>query len=98
VKRKLPERCTPPEVWARTGEHSIAGDVYAFGITLWEIFTLGMEPDWNDESLPVRVHLFLFDADRCSQRWTGEYCCFLLAWRASLCRSYALFLRVFTSC
>lgn len=54
VRRKLPERCTAPEVWSRKGEHTIAADVYAFGVTLWEIFTLGLDPFWEDASLPVR--------------------------------------------
>lgn len=64
VRRKLPERCTAPEVWARRGEHSIPADVYAFGVTLWEIFSLGLDPTWEDESLPVRDSYLRYFANR----------------------------------
>lgn len=41
--RSLPVRWTPPEVIARQ-EWSHASDVWAFGVTMWEVFSNGAEP------------------------------------------------------
>ena len=55
----LPVRWMAPETLRFTSElkFSVASDIWSYGITLWEIYTLGELPYFQFNNQDVRIHI-----------------------------------------